>query len=708
MLFGNQRVTRVSDEAALHAVQGLVNIGENGRDMVTQALHRSWLINIAHFLGLQNFDIDQVGLSNFDVNLLAAAKDQFTANHIFRIVLGQVARLSASKPEMDVTPKSPDIDDQHGAKVGAHFLAHWDDVFRSRLERLNINFWTSLCGNAFVRTDFNPNGGRTRSLYRSPFDGSLLDATRLSEQERQWLDSLPETAQSREDRKEGRLEEEVLAPFQVRVPGTYPTLDEMPWLMIEHNRSIDWLWDNYPKQAKDIRPDDAAAQYGQAYWRRLSSLASRYGFTLGNADLGWDNVTVRELWVPPSGRVPKGARIVATKDVLLANDPHPFAERDMRDENGDVIRFPVEHFVYAPCPGRFWGISLVEQLIGPQREYNEVRRQNIKIRDVMGTPIWLVSKRSEISSYRMETGDVWEYNDNAPKPELVPAPPASGLHETTKEAALLDLQTISAQSEASQAQVPTGVRSGIAIRALQEKDQMVIGPTVDVAEVAWGRVGQRRLLLTHAFVDTPTLIRIYGEFRQSDIAIYKGSDLNGNVFVRVRQGSMMPRSKADTQSMMLELLQLGAINPMNPKHSRMMWQAFEVGSADQLFLEEDLDRRRQKIENQMFLRPAVDRVTGQPQPFPDVQDYDDHAAHIEELMFFIKTDAFETLPIARKMAVLAHKQKHERLFAQMVQAQQAMQAMSQPASGPGGGSSPKEPGKASQPRERQPTPGTEG
>jgi hypothetical protein len=268
------------------------------------------------------------------------------------------------------------------------------------------------------------------------------------------------------------------------------------------------------------------------------------------------------------------------------------------------------------------------------------------------------------------------------------------------------MQTISAQSEVSQSQVPTGVRSGIAIQALQEKDMSVMGIPVEELEDSWKLVSQDLLTLTDVYIDTPQMLTIYGEFSGADVMVHKGSDIKGNTRVRVAPGSMMPKSKAEQQSRVMDLMQVGALNPMaSPRDRRMVYKTmFDNSDVASYFREEDQDRRRAEIENQMFLKPQTDQATGREAPYPDVNDDDDHQAHMEEHLVFKKSDAFERLPIMRKMAFEAHLAKHKEAIAQLMQTQALMAGME----GSGGGSKPKEPGKPSAPKDGGGAPGASG
>jgi hypothetical protein len=674
------------DEEALRHVHQLFSSSEAGRDPIHLSLQRQWVINIAEYAGVEWDDLRQI-FADLDPQFMSQSRvTLYRANHMRRMVMQHIARMSNNPGDFETSPETPDIDDILGAKVAGHFLSHYADKFDFEQIRQEILAWLATAGNAFIRCEHNPSAGDRITTWLNPFsqEREVVPIDQLDDQQRSFLERIG----SVDERHEGDLELEVIGPLQVAIPTGYLKIEQMPWMAWEEHRSLDWVWDNYPKHAKKVRPDEALhTEFGQ-YWRRLYGLVGAQGLKFfTKTSLDSETVTIRNYWRPPSARMPKGLHVVCTQDVLLLKEPHPFAAAGLEQ------RFPLIHFRHTPVSGRFWGASMVEDLIGPQREYNKARTQTILMRDKLSTPQWVAPRQAQISPLRNDYGVMWEYDQNVGPPQLQPAPPMPQMHAETINQALLDMQVVAAQSEVSQAQVPANVRSGVAIQALQEKDMQAVGPVVKNLESGWTKVGRLLVMLTWKFIDTPRTIRIYGESRQADVGIFKGADINGNVFVRIRPGSMAPKSKAQMQAQIMNLIELGVLQPtVNPQHTVLIARALDLNSMEGLFLEYFGDQRRADIENQIFLRPQSDPVTGQVQPMPDVDEDDDHAVHIQRHLAFKKTDTYELLPEMRKVEFNAHILKHKMAIAQMVMAQMAMDQMT-----PTQGSPPAERGQPSPP-----------
>lgn len=654
--------------------------------------HRAWYIWVLQYMGFQMQDSMRV-LETADPRLLVE-DGAYVANYILRMVSANIARKSSAKISWDVVPKTSDQVDQDGAKVGAHLLDwayEYLDIYPKSLDR---NLWMECCGNAFYYADWNPKGGKDRRVYVDPIRKLPIHSNELQPGERQFLDSMNAFV----DVRDGDYDFEVLSPFQVIVPQTCTDINKASWVRFDTVMQYDEIWNRWPNKAKDITEDDEWSNYENSYWRRLATLAARTGDMLHAGSDPGDGIVVSQIWIRPSAQIPQGATIIGTKRQLLENGPNKFFAM------GLDITHPLIHYRNIRVPGRMWGMGTVEHLVQAQRDYNRGRDQLNRARDINGVAQWLAPKGSLRGPVRNEEGDIWEYDVNSGgKPEIVQAPQVAPAVLESLKMAVTDMQIIAAQSDPTQGVVPAGVRSGVAIRSLQEKDQQVLGPSVNDIERGDARTGRLLLLLAWKNIKIPRAIEVYGQARQADLVWFRGSDLNGNARVTVTPGSMMPKSKAETAETLMNLLQIGALQPaVNPADRRLVFKGLEIGGTDRMFEAEDADRRRARQENMMFSRPRQDDPNF---AFPDVDIDDDHVAHQEEHLMFKKTDEFERMPPIRKMAFNAHLEKHKMAMAEMVQAAAAFQQVS--AGGGQRGSSPKEPGKASQPRDRNETPGSE-
>lgn len=678
------KLSDISEDDASQILQSMRPHGGRRRDGYFMSLKRQWWINLLYYMGMQNLDVPEV-LENIDPGLISSSQG-YVANHVMRLVLSNVGRLTQARVDWSVIPNTPDQVDQDGARVGQAMLDWAYEQHKLQSRRMQAGVMLDVYGTCFAYTNWDPTKGSVRKFYYDPMTSQPVDRNQLMPQQLQWLEQLG----AYEEKNDGDLEIEILSPFDVVVPPRIAEIERMPWVLIRRTMSIEALWDHWEEKAAEIPPNDPALARFDQYRNRIPTLTRRPTMGLSNSIDDDGAVDVDEVWYPPSKRMPEGLYIAAVRDKILEMGPHKFAAA------GLDVRWPIVDFHNIRVPGRFHSMSTVEHVIGPQQEYNRSRQQVIQHRDVLSVAQWIAPVGTLAKGLvRNEMGDVMEYNPRVGKPELVQPPPLGDAQLVSGQQAQADMQMISSFSDASLGQMPQGARSGNAVALLQERDGMGIAPTVSELESAFERWGRLILCLIWKFQTQPRAIELYGEARQADIRYFKGSDMNGNTRVRVKAGSMTPKSKAATQELLGQLLQFGVINPSDPRQQRLVLETLEVGGIDRLYTIIDGSRRRARIENEMFSKPEP----GPNFAFPDVQILDDHQTHYETHLEFIQTDEFELLPPMIKLMFQAHVQKHITAVAQMMAAQTAI-AGAGGAGGPGGGSPEAKPlGKASPPRQ---------
>lgn len=306
--------------------------------------------------------------------------------------------------------------------------------------------------------------------------------------------------------------------------------------------------------------------------------------------------------------------------------------------------------------------------------------------------MWLSPRGAELKS----KGDVFEYRDNAVAPTLISPPPIGQPQIAASEMAQADMRLISSLSEASSGEASSGLRSASMMQAAAENDTVSQGPTLTSMTKVYRDVGVRDLSLYWKLVKQERLINITGDTMMGEAMMFKGDQLNGNVFVRIDPQSMKIRSQAAVTELVGMMTQMGMLNPQDPRQQELSMKVLQFQDADFLFKGMNLHRRRAAKEDEIFAEPQIDRTTGQQMPYPDVNDYDDHEEHMMCHREFMATDVFEKLPFLIKQAYMAHVRRHEEAIAIAVQAQQQMMA------GPGGGSQPAPVGQASQPAQGTP------
>jgi hypothetical protein len=292
----------------------------------------------------------------------------------------------------------------------------------------------------------------------------------------------------------------------------------------------------------------------------------------------------------------------------------------------------------------------------------------------MSRPKWLVPKGANIGdmSLTSEPGEVVEYTPGL-KPEAWVPPPLPPYVMRSIEANRQDMQDITQIHDVTQGKAPgQGVRSGVAIAALQEQDDTILAPTLLLIGRGLEKIGSMALETISRKVREKRLIKIVGKNNLIEAQTFLGKDLLGtnsgkpgvNYFdVRVQMGSQLPLSKNAKAEFIGQLVNMGLLNAESDR--RALLEMFDIGTDEPLFDEARLDVSNARRENSI--------LAGKGNLFVEPQDWDDDEAHIIVHRQFQKTPDFLRIikddpPAMERFAV--HIALHEQKLQPPPQAQQ--------------------------------------
>lgn len=626
---------------------------------IRQQLERQWYINLAFYAGKQNVQLLPVSNSSSgsSVRLYIPPAPYYRSrpviNRIRPIIRTEMSRLTSQKPSATVVPSTGEDRDLLAAQAAEQI---WDSVYRQKkigsIFRQTV-LWTLCTGTGFIKSYWDP-------TKKSP----------------QWQPFSPEQAQMaammggpKEPPPDGDFCFENVTPFHLFVPEMMQEdIENQPYLIQVQTRSPEWIRIHYKM---DVEPNVMQAS---------DILNDSFLNLVGAGDFKRDSVLCYEVWVKPGNVefMPNGGMFSIVGDKLAQFvEGNPYLHQ----------QYPFTKFPHIPT-GRFYGDSVISDLVPIQREFNRTRGQIVESKNKMGHPQLMAPKGSIVASkITTEPGQVVEYELGFPPPTPLPLQnlPAYILQEIDRQ--LMDFEDISGQHQVSKGQVPSGVTAATAINYLQEQDESMLSTTFAEIEDGFEKIGYQTLCYVKQYWDLPRQVKVVGRDGVFNVLTFQGTDLRDNTDLRIESGSALPTSKAAKQAFLMDMMQQGFIPP--EKGLELM----DMGGVQRLYEEVKIDFAQASRENMRMAavtQPQMsqyadtfvskDPMTGEPnglidphtgQPLTDqmgnptepplivpVNSYDNHQAHIEVHNNYRKSQEFEQLPQEIKNLFEEHVNQH--------------------------------------------------
>ena len=570
------------------------------------AYHLQWYLNIAYYAGKQWIAYDTVNKRLFEPPK-EPHKVRMTINRVQPIVRTELAKITKNKFVMEVVPASNEEKDIDSSRIGDKVL-EWIEYELDLQNRDRENaLWGLTCGMGFVKPFWNSNKG----------------------------DEVPDV-ETGEVMKQGDVDIDIVSPFECKWDQTAKKWSEVKWFSHEKARSTDYVKEVYGVEVEA----EAGLVDTNIYESQLKNLNTNWS-TSSYKPLE-NSVRVIEYWELPTPTYPKGRRITIAGEKLL------FYDEDIGFGNEDKTEreLPFFPFFHIKIPGRVQGMSIIENLIPVQREYNKSRSQVVEHIQLMANPKWLVEVGSLASEITDAPGEIVEYYKGFEKPnQSNPKPMGDEIFKNLSDC-VEEFQFISGQQEVSHGSTPPGVKSGVAIQFLQEQDDTKLGPTIsNFIDCKRNYMSYMLKMIRYKYIE-PRVIKIVGENKKVETIEFMGSDLTSHD-VRVQEGNMFMQSKAAKQEWIFNLINAGILNVERDK--QIILKMLELGLTDELYNEENIDINQAQQENDKWTLGDMS---------PKVRDFFNHTLHIIEHNKFRKSNDYEKLDEEHQIQVDGHVNEH--------------------------------------------------
>lgn len=449
----------------------------------------------------------------------------------------------------------------------------------------------------------------------------------------------------------GEVQTHSVSPFEFYPEPGCNEIKDMDWCFHVTIRPA-----SYIKKMYGVDMEDEEFESAMTYESQLRSIISD-----GTAKV--KGVVLKEYYERPNDENPEGRFVVYGNDQVFEEGANPYPQKPI----------PFNEIRGNPRPDSFWGISLVDDMIDPQRIYNKTKGEALEIQRLMSKPKWMVPNGSlpESKEITNAPGEDIRYDVVSGKgPETVrgvdiPMGFFKVLEETRQE-----LYDASGQHEVSRGQSPfTKTATGIAY--LQEQDDARLSPMIRNFDRAYERSAETKLILCRQFYSEERQLTILGPNSTVELVAFNKNAIPENPKVHIQAGGQaLPRSRVARQDFLLKLWTTkGASGQPLIDDPKLMMKLFEFGDIEGLYEDINADISQAERENATLL--GAEGMPGQP---VGVRKFHNHAAHIKEHNKVRNSVQYEQLDPNGQLLYDQHVEMHEMEYAQQIMNMQANMA----------------------------------
>lgn len=644
-----------------------------------------WIVNLAYLEGHQDFDWDP--FSNRPIARGAKQRNKYVANKIAVAFETAVAQLTDSHPKFSALGNTASHEDRIASRVATKYLdAFWKARdMRNKLEQLVR--WAAATGTGVLYNTTVQDPTTRQRIYIDPRSGAEIPAYALNDHAKRFL----ETQGLFFDYHSVEPDIEVESPFSIAFDGNAKDIKTARRMIHRKIVSVEEVYERFGVIVPNQEPPSYMAEFEQ---RLLSfyGAASIGPVSVGKqSQTGFNTTLIQEVISKPFAERtsdgkwkewPNGRYCVTAGGRVIHDGENPYYAA------GYKHGFPVSLFTFIPSLGRIWGKGLIQDLIGPQIAYNEVRRASIEGFKLHGNGKWLVPygagmKRGSIDA---TPGEVLLYKPVHGTPQHVQ--PNSFDGNAARELTVLaraDLEDSAAQHDVLNSRVPGQIRSGPGMELAREGDLNRYGNISGRLADCVASACHNAIRLAAEVTEDSAIIESIGVLTPNELGHFRAAFLRGIKSVTVIPGSMAPRSKAMVLERVMNMIEIGALQPANSVADRaVLLNASEFNELDPEVLHLNQQRETALRENATLTAPIE---SGGFQPV-QANSFDDDIIHLQEHYSEMMRPEYQYLPNFQKEAFRAHTFQHEQRIQQAQQAQMQQLLIAKGAPGPKGTPSP--------------------
>lgn len=404
-------------------------------------------------------------------------------------------------------------------------------------------------------------------------------------------------------------------------------LGDQPEIMRVKNRPVADVEQRYGLPKGSLAGETASEDAFQ-FEKQISQIGSRNvsGFVVDNKtdsdqEKNLNHIAVKELFQRPSAAYPKGRYVAVAGSKMLKEVLELPHEGYLHPANP----YPAVEFSDMIIPGQFWPTTVVEQLIGIQEEYNNLRNKLEEQLKLAMHPKLVVPTQAQLhkDAYNSEAGEKITYHfiPGMPPPQFLLAPGVSLDAWKNLEIIKSEFDVLTSIYPASMGGTGDNGESGFQTNLLQEASDSIHAPDIRRNELSIEQAAYKMRHLMSMGYDIPRLLSIVGRNNAPDVFEFSQDNIDEHADVIVQAGSALPTLKAARAKMVMEMHTAALFgDPTDPSVKRRVLGMLEIGGIEDAtdMLKRDEDQAR--LENM---------DVGKSKPVPMPQPWENHEIHYE-------------------------------------------------------------------------------
>ncbi len=582
--------------------------------------------------GARNSSFADTSTQGLGIGNTAAKPAKVTVNHLFDLVNQRVARILATPAAVEVKPANNEYSDRISAKVTNMWLKYLFTKNNVDKLRAKVAKAAYIMGEAYNWTRWNPNKGQVHPDWESEVSlaktqGRVPKLPKLDDKGKEVIGRDGKPLWIEKPVYVGEVEFVATTPLNtiVQLTGDFERAD---YFFYEEYQDIDELRALYPNKADEIEPDENEGDDAAARWGRIQG-------QLNGPQAG--KVLVRYFRHRPTEFLGNGRWIVSTRTAVLVNQPLKEGEQGLH----------LRRLVDIDNPDDQRGQSFFTQGKQINASINDLTSMGMRNQKMVAHPKWIYPKGSLVKKDALGN-DITEVAFSGPvAPFVYTPPPMNGENMAMKADLKNDLQLILGSTGAERGQIPANIRSGTALQAMYEQNDMRSSQQNLNIATFMREITEDAINVASVYYeeDDKRLIPIVGRDNRYLLKEFHPKNLSCGFEVQVSNDSPLPNSKAVRFDM---LIRLKEAMPEYVTEERAA-QFLDLGDSERIFDAATAALRTAEAENEAML-------SGESVPEP--RQYEAHLthwmSHVKEMQqYTFKIDVPEEIQAEMEKHVLA-------------------------------------------------------